>query len=677
MGVSTYRAISAAILLASGSPIAVAAPSSSPSVKPDLVPASSVVSTTEARIFRDAITSMERGDWSTVRALQARTGDETVRDLIAWFRGRSDQNMSFDEMTTLLRERADWPFMTTLQVRAEENINRSALNDQQKIAWFSEMGGPVSGEGRFALAEAYRRSGEAQKAMDVIREAWHGNTLDSATTQAVHDQYGGQLTQADHQTRADFLLWTNQRTAATRLKDYVGADWAKLIDARYRLQARAAGVDAAVDAVPASLQNHPGLVFDRANWRKKAGQGDDNWVPLLASIDGTQVPPAGQDDLWNLRHWPIRKALTDRNFQLAYDMASRHGMSSGANFAEAAWVSGWTALRHLNQPAMALPHFKALETGTSTPISQARALYWQGRTYEALGNNTEATAAYERAAQYPYVYYGQLAAEKVGKTRIYLKTESDVTEAERNAFMSRPQVKAAILLAENGQEMDFRRFAYNIDDMLETEAEYVLLSQVANDYLYPEVGVRGAKAGLAKNVVAPQAVFPIPDYPLQREPNVERAMIYALARQESEMNPSAVSHANARGLMQFIPSTARAEAQKIGLPYRTSWLTDDPGYNMTLGGAHLDTLLGQFNGSYIMTAAAYNAGASRPRRWLQDYGDPRTGAIDPIDWVELIPFAETRNYVQRVLENTQVYRQRIQGEAVEIRLTEDLNRGRF
>jgi soluble lytic murein transglycosylase len=154
-------------------------------------------------------------------------------------------------------------------------------------------------------------------------------------------------------------------------------------------------------------------------------------------------------------------------------------------------------------------------------------------------------------------------------------------------------------------------------------------------------------------------------------------MIYALARQESEMNPSAVSHANARGLMQFIPSTARAEAQKIGLPYRTSWLTDDPGYNMTLGGAHLDTLLGQFNGSYIMTAAAYNAGASRPRRWLQDYGDPRTGAIDPIDWVELIPFAETRNYVQRVLENTQVYRQRIQGEAVEIRLTEDLNRGRF
>lgn len=677
MGVTTYRAITAALMLATASPIAVAIPSSSPSVKPDLVPASSVVTTTEARLFRDAVAAMDRGDWSTVRSLQARSGDAVVRDLLAWFRGRSDQNMSFDEMSVLLRQRSDWPFMTTLQVRAEGIINDSALDDLQKIAWFEEMGGPASGEGRIALAEAYRRSGQKDKAVGLVREAWHGNTLDSALTQRVLSQYGGELSQDDHRKRADFLLWTNQRTAASQLKSKVGGDWALLIEARIRLQARAAGVDAAVNAVPSSLQNHPGLMFDRANWRKRAGQRDENWVPLLAEIDGTKVPEAGQNALWNLRHWPIREALQERSFQLAYDLGSRHGMESGANFAEAAWVSGWTALRHLNQPSMALPHFKALEAGTSTPISQARALYWQGRTYEALGNQPEAAAAYQRAAQYPYVYYGQLAAEKAGLQRIYLKTEADVTDAERNAFMSRPQVKAAILLAENGQEMDFRRFSYNIDDTLETEADYVLLSEVANDYLYPEVGVRGAKAGLAKNVIAPQAVFPIPNFPLQREPNVERAMIYALARQESEMNPSAVSHANARGLMQFLPATAREEARRIGLPFRTSWLTDDPGYNMTLGGSHLDTLLGQFNGSYIMTAAAYNAGASRPRRWMQDYGDPRRGEIDPIDWVEFIPFSETRNYVQRVLENTQVYRQRIAGEAVDIRLTEDLNRGRY
>ncbi|MCH2457348.1 MAG: hypothetical protein MK186_04790, partial [Henriciella sp.] len=384
-----------------------------------------------------------------------------MRDLLAWFRGRSDQNMSFDEMSVLLRQRSDWPFMTTLQVRAEGIINDSALDDLQKIAWFEEMGGPASGEGRIALAEAYRRSGQRDKAVGLVREAWHGNTLDSALTQRVLSQYGGELSQDDHRKRADFLLWINQRTAASQLKSKVGGDWALLIEARIRLQARAAGVDAAVNAVPSSLQNHPGLMFDRANWRKRAGQRDENWVPLLAEIDGTKVPEAGQNALWNLRHWPIREALQERNFQLAYDLGSRHGMESGANFAEAAWVSGWTALRHLNQPSMALPHFKALEAGTSTPISQARALYWQGRTYEALGNQPEAAAAYQRAAQYPYVYYGQLAAEKAGLQRIYLKTEADVPDAERNAFMSRPQVKAAILLAENGQEMDFRRFSYN------------------------------------------------------------------------------------------------------------------------------------------------------------------------------------------------------------------------
>ena len=166
-------------------------------------------------------------------------------------------------------------------------------------------------------------------------------------------------------------------------------------------------------------------------------------------------------------------------------------------------------------------------------------------------------------------------------------------------------------------------------------------------------------------------------YPLLREPQVERSLMLALARQESEMNPAARSHANARGLMQFIPRTAQREARKRGLPYRASWLTDDPGYNMTLGGAHLDTLLGQFNGSYIMTAAAYNAGASRPQRWLGDYGDPRMGEVDPVDWVEFIPFSETRNYVQRVLENTQVYRHRLSGQPEPIQLKSDLERGKF
>ena len=219
------------------------------------------------------------------------------------------------------------------------------------------------------------------------------------------------------------------------------------------------------------------------------------------------------------------------------------------------------------------------------------------------------------------------------------------------------------------------KFAFHLDDQLTDPVEFVLLAGIADEYQASDIGVRGAKAGLAKGIVSPDAAYPVVSYPLLREPFVDRPLVLALSRQESEMNPSAISHAGARGLMQFMPRTAQLEARKRGLPYRKSWLTDETGYNMTLGGQQLDTLLSQFNGSYIMTAAAYNAGPSRPRQWIKDYGDPRLGEIDPIDWVELIPFSETRKYVQRVLENTQVYRHRISGEPVAIRLSEDLKRG--
>lgn len=677
MRVSTSRATLAAAILATMTAGSAAAIPTAPSLKPDLAAASNVVSTTDAGILRRAIDAVESSNWSTVRSLEAQARDETVRQLILWYRGRGDVQMSFDELNGLLSTQGDWPQMRSVQVRAEEAISLSALNNEQRIAWFEKAGGPISGSGRLALAEAYRRTGQMDKATQIIRDAWHGNTLSADETSGVLSTYGSSLTQDDHQKRADFLMWTAQHTAARRLMPYLNSDWTKLTEARIRLQARASGVDAAVDAVPAGLQDHPGLLYDRAKWRRRARQAESAYVPLLTQINGADVPPAGRDNLWGERNLAIRDALKERQFQTAYALAAPHGMSDGTDFAEAEWIAGWIALRHLNQADRALAHFQTLAENVSTPISLARAYYWQGRASEALDDDEAAKAAYEEAAKYPFVYYGQLAAEKVGKAQLYLQAQSEITETERDAFNRRPLVRALKLLAENGESGEFRQFAYHLDDLLDSEADYLLLSQLASDYLYADIGVRGAKAGLAKGIVATEAAFPVPDYPLLREPRVERAMMYALSRQESEMNPSAVSHANARGLMQFVPRTAQAEARNIGLPFKTSWLTDDPGYNMTLGGAHLDTLLNQFNGSYIMTAAAYNAGASRPRRWIQEYGDPRTGEVDPIDWVEFIPFSETRNYVQRVLENTQVYRQRLSQERVDIQLTSDLHRGRM
>ena len=677
MRVSTHRASLAALLLASTVAGAAAAIPPVPTPKPELIAASTVVSTTDAGILRRALNAAAEDNWPVVRNHEAQARTEIVREIIRWYRGRGDTRMSFDELSSLLREQGDWPQMTSIKVRAEEAVSLSALNSNQRISWFEDVGGPISGAGRIALADALRRAGQPDEAMKYVREAWHGNTLDDDLTNQVLAQYGDDLTAFDHQQRADFLLWTAQHTAASRLSPYLSPDWRQLVEARSSLQLRRRGVDGAVNAVPQFLQDHPGLLYDRAKWRRRAGQAESQYVPLLISIDGANVPSVGQDNLWNERSLAARSALKDGQYLTAYELTAPHGMSEGVDFAEAEWLAGWIALRQLNQAERALGHFEALGKGVSTPISQSRADYWRGRALEALERTDEANAAYDAAAQYPFVFYGQLAAEKVGKTEIFLEPSPEVTAEQRASFEARPMVQALKLLAENGESGEFRQFAYHLDDMLETEADYLLLSELAQDYMYADIGVRGAKAGLAKGIVATDAAFPLPGYDLMQEPGVERSMMYALSRQESEMNPTAISHANARGLMQFIPSTAEAEARKHGLPYRTSWLTDDPGYNMTLGGAHLDTLLSRFNGSYIMTAAAYNAGASRPARWVQEYGDPRRGEIDPIDWIEFIPFSETRNYVQRVLENTQVYRARVAGEPVEIQLSADINRGRF
>ena len=369
--------------------------------------------------------------------------------------------------------------------------------------------------------------------------------------------------------------------------------------------------------------------------------------------------------------------LEKGDYQTAYALAAPHGLTEGSEFAEAEWLSGWIALRHTNAPERALRHFESLSRGVSTPISLARAYYWKGRALSELGEIENANAAFREAAQYNFTYYGQLAADRIGGADISFQETPFPSQIERDAFRARPEIRSLMLLGEIGEDSLFRRLSYHLDDQLNSAGEFLLLSEIAEDFQQPHVGVRGAKAGMAKGIIAADAAYPLVDYSLRRQPNVERSYMLALSRQESEMNPRAISHAGARGLMQFMPATARLEARRTGLPYRQSWLTDDPGYNMTLGGAHLDHLLGRFNGSYIMTAAAYNAGASRPLRWVKEYGDPRAGEIDPVDWVEFIPFSETRNSVQRVLENVQVYRHRLSGQPAQVQLARDTRRGRF
>lgn len=665
------------IMAVSGVGFAAAAQvASPPSLKPNMIAASDVISTREAGILRAALSDIEDENWSKVAAGEKQLQDATARDILTWYRARRDWRISFDDVDTALTRLSSWPEIDEIRSQAEAKIEFSALNAAQRMEWFESHGGARGGAGHLTLAQAYESVGMPDKALIEVRKAWHGRTLTNELTNRTLARYRSKLTQTDHRLRADFLLWTYQTTPASRLKSSLSSDWRALTDARIRLIRRSRGVDGAIDAVPAALKDHPGLLFDRAVWRRKSRM-TNSVSELLVQIDGNDVPPAGRSRLWKERNLAMRSALKAGDWTLAYQLSAPHGMSAGQDFAEAEWNAGWIALRHQGDEARALQHFEKLKTGVGTPISLSRADYWIGRAYEAMNDADAAKAAYIEAAKYNFTYYGQLAAEKALTIEIALPTQYVITEADRTAFDNRSMVRAMRLFAENGWDASFRKFAYHLDDQLSKPQDFELLAELGQEYHYADIGVRGAKAGLAKGVVAADAAYPLVDYTLMRQPQVERSLMLALSRQESEMNPNAISHANARGLMQFIPRTASAEARKQGLPFRTSWLTDDPGYNMTLGGAHLDTLLRQFNGSYIMTTAAYNAGASRPKQWVEDYGDPRAGEVDPVDWVEFIPFSETRNYVQRVLENTQVYRHRLSGDPEPVRLSDDLQRGRF
>ncbi|MEL7545374.1 MAG: transglycosylase SLT domain-containing protein [Pseudomonadota bacterium] len=647
-----------------------------PSQKPDLIAASNVLSTADAQSLRDGLNAVDEGEWTRVRQIERQLSGTKARDVLTWYRARRDVRMSFGELDAALIRLESWPEAETIRALAEDRLQLAGRDSAFTIEWFESHGGAKSGAGHLNYARALERSGNPDRALEEIRKAWHGRTLSRDLSQTIYREYRDQLTQDDHRKRVDFLLWTRQTSDAARLKSLLTRDWQALVDARIRLIRRYNGVDRAIDAVPTALRTHPGLLFDRAQWRRRSGM-TSRVTELLRDIDGADVPPAGRSRLWDERHLAVRRALKDGDWSLAYELSEPHGMSDGIDFAQAEWTAGWVALRYLDRPERGLEHFQTLQEGVGTPISKARAFYWTGRAHKALGDTAAATESFVDAAKYSYTYYGQLAAEEVDEDLIELPELEAVTPEHRAAFDAKPLVIAMRLFAENGWDASFRKFAYHLDDQLTTPQEFQLLAELGREYHYSDIGVRGAKAGMAKGVIAADAAYPLVEYPLLREPDVERSLMLALSRQESEMNPAAISHANARGLMQFVPRTAQLEARRQGLPFRVSWLTDDPGYNMTLGGAHLDTLLRQFNGSYIMTAAAYNAGASRPKRWVNDYGDPRAGEVDPIDWVEFIPFSETRNYVQRVLENTQVYRHRLSGEPESVRLSEDLRRGAF
>jgi soluble lytic murein transglycosylase len=351
------------------------------------------------------------------------------------------------------------------------------------------------------------------------------------------------------------------------------------------------------------------------------------------------------------------------------------GFASGVRRAESDFFAGWIALTRLNQPQVALRHFQSVKLAGATPLTQGRALYWMGRAAEAAGDTAAAQSYYREGSQYIGAFYGQLAAEKAGVTTLTLPPEPQPTEADRARFEGRPQVRAARMLSDIGETDLFKVFVGVIDDNLPTAEEYALMMDMVRDAGEPFLAMMAGRAAAGRGFLLPERMYPVRSAP--DVPNApEQAFVLAITRQESSFDPKIRSSADARGMMMLLPSTARIVARQLGVPYNVSQLYEAE-YNMRLGTFHLGQLMGQQSGSFLLTAVGYNAGPSRPAQWIAYCPDPRVSANDPVDFIECVPFTETRDYMMRVMENVAIYRARLNGGSAPLTVTADLKRGSY
>jgi soluble lytic murein transglycosylase len=641
--------------------------------------ASSLASAGERMRLRDGLAAAESGDWIGLAALRDNATDPLVRRMLQWrWAASNEAPLYFADISQALTELQGWPGRNTMRARAEQAIFDSRLSAAERVAFLRQDGGPVTGDGRIALAMALRELGQRSEANEIARAAWREDALTTATEDRALAVFGSVFTAQDHADRVSGLLWRDQRTAAQRLFSELSSADRALARARIAIQTRQRrGLQAAIDAVPASRQDDPGLLYDRVQYRRRTDQPVEA-MQMAAEINPLEAPAAARDDIFRERRLYVPRAMRAGNYRLAYQLVTNHGLTSGESFADAEWLAGWLSLRYLRQPQRAAEHFSHLSENVSSPVSTSRALYWRAEAAQALGQTAEAERLFNEAARFNFTYYGQLAATRGDRTALLsLPETARISDETRARFENRELVRALRLMAETGAQRDFESIAFYLDDTLDDPMEIELLAQLAREQSYHRTALRSAKAGLFRNVVATTAAYPLIEVPqaVRSQGRIEPALVLAIIRQESEFDVSAVSSANARGLMQLVPSTAQAQARREGMTFERSALTSDPQYNMTLGSAHLADLIDSFGGSYVLAIASYNAGSHRAREWIADFGDPRSPSVDVVDWVELIPFAETRNYVQRVTENLQVYRHRLAGQPTPIELERDLKRG--
>ena len=600
--------------------------------------------------------------------LVAMPSDPVLDAVVTWDRLRRDgytaaRGAQFGEFARFLKDHPDWPQSLTLR-RAAEKLIDDRVSAADRIAFFKQFP-PLSALAKLRLAEAFASMGRGSDAREAARDAWDSAGLDPTAENQLLAQFSKDLRPDDHVARADRLLWSGQTSAASRLLPLVDTDRRMWMLARMAARAGAPDAGNRLAVVPDDLRRDPGLVADRALGLRRVGQ----LAQAQALLAGVLVKPGSAIDpeTWlKLRIEFARAAWRTGDHGTAYRIAAQHAafavgkpvsersLGERQVYIDTEFLAGWLALRKLGRASAALTHFQNVRAAALTPLSQSRGDYWIGRAAEVAGKGDDARRAYGAAAEHFDYFYGQLASERLGKPLALRREPAPVLSITRTAALrADPLVQAAFALGDIGDRNRQAIFLRQIADRAGTLAEQAQVAALAAPLGRPDLGVFAGKAARGTGELALlDAAFPVLDIP----GNLARdfSMIHAITRQESQFDRTITSSANAQGLMQLLPGTAAEQAGKLGLPASTPRLTSDPTYNVTLGSGYFNRLKSNFAGSHVLAVAAYNAGPGNVRKFLAANGDPRT-TEDVIDWVEAIPLSETRNYVQRVLENAVVY----------------------
>lgn len=631
-----------------------------------MIAAASAAAEVDPGLARQTVAAAKRDHFDEAARLARQSHSKVLPRLVTWVAyvsGRSGAD--FGQLTSFINANPEWPMMSQMTKRAEESIT-AATPTAQVIAWFDSRP-PTTADGGQAFARALFAAGRDEQAVKVVRDTWVEQSFGAIQEKQFLALFGEHLRYEDHWRRLDRLLWDRQETSVQRMVLKVDAGHRALAQARLALQSGKANPEPLIAAVPAALRDDPGLIYERVKWRRQKDL-DEEALDLLNHPSRNKVRP----DLWWIERAILaRRALQKGLVSKAYQAAADHGLEGGTQYVDAEFLAGWIALRFLDDRATAVQHFTRLHEWASHPISRARAAYWAGRAFEA-GSDAKAKDWYTRAARYSTTYYGQLGASKLGDRHWPLPDEPEPTAEDSARFEARDVVGAARLLMAAGETELLRSFFIRLNDTVQTPGERTLVARLALRAGRHDLGLTVARRSDREGVTLVQAGWPVPRWELEDDP--EEALVLALIRQESGFVADIESPVGARGLMQLMPSTASKVAKSLKMKYAAGKL-DDPNYNIRLGTAYLRDMVGGFNGSYILALASYNAGPGRARRWIREYGDPRDLNTDVVDWVEMIPFSETRNYVQRVMESVAVYRRRL-GKDSGPHLEADLRRSR-